>query len=126
MQGLADTRAGAMRSDPAQPVLARAATPGTGAARTRAGDRLGAGSGAVAAAPAGPACATAGVPGGWYFPCPGWQFADSFLASALGPNPNQDEATRELPVVRPRLPRREPGAHLQEEARFDGWFTQPG
>jgi hypothetical protein len=63
---------------------------------------------------------------GWYFPCPGWQFADSFLASALVPNPDQEEATRELPVVRPRLPRRQPGALLQEEARFDGWFTQPG
>jgi hypothetical protein len=61
---------------------------------------------------------------GWRMPCPSWRFADWFLATAI-PALTEDK-TRELPTVRPPLPRREPGAHLQEESRFDGWFTHSG
>src|SRR5438132_8939048 len=63
-------------------------------------------------------CAACRLP----MPCPCWRFADGFLAAAVEPSA---ESTRELPrVQKPPLPRREPGALLKREERFDGWFTQ--
>src|SRR5438046_1708337 len=60
-------------------------------------------------------CAACGLP----MPCPGWRFADWFLADSLKPRA-VDEPTRELPHVeqRPRLPKRQPGTHLQQETRY--------
>lgn len=60
-------------------------------------------------------------------PCWCWRFADAFLAEAVEPAAGMgaaaDDATRELPrVERSPLPRRQPGAHLQSEKRYDGWF----
>jgi hypothetical protein len=66
-------------------------------------------------------------------PCPCWQFADAFLAEAIEPSAETappvvrptDDVTRELPRVERRpLPQRQPGAHLQAEERYDGWFTR--
>lgn len=73
-------------------------------------------------------CARCGV----RMPCWCWRFADAFLADVLNPDeppesaPVTEEPTRELPRVqpRPRLPRRQPGASLTEEERYDGWFTR--
>jgi len=56
-------------------------------------------------------------------PCRGWQFADAFLADVLLP-PAVDEPTRELLQVKPPLPKRQRGASMEPEARFDRWFTQ--
>jgi hypothetical protein len=56
-------------------------------------------------------------------PCFGWLFADAFLADALQPQPTVEEPTRVLPQVKPPLPRRQPGTHLETEARYGGWFT---
>jgi hypothetical protein len=65
-----------------------------------------------------PTCAACRPP----MPCPCWRFADGFLADAIELSAG---ATRELPrVQRPTLPRREPGALLRQEERFNGWFTQ--
>lgn len=60
-------------------------------------------------------------------PCFCWLFADAFLAEAVAPAdaPTLDDATRELPrIEKPRLPRRQPGASLAEEERYEEWFTQ--
>ncbi len=63
-------------------------------------------------------CATCGL----RMPCPGWRFADAFLAGALQPQAAAEEPTRVLTQVQP-LPRRQPGASIQPEVRFAGWLT---
>jgi hypothetical protein len=66
-------------------------------------------------------------------PCPCWRFADVFLADALTPQSEPAVATRQMPedgtrelphVEQPLLPQRNPGTHLQTEARHGGWFTR--
>jgi hypothetical protein len=76
-----------------------------------------------------PICTACRLP----MPCPCWRFADAFRADVLralqpsGRTPIADDATRELPRVKPQpLPRRQPGAQLEAETRYDGWFTPPG
>jgi len=64
-------------------------------------------------------CAACGL----RMPCPGWLFADAFLADALRPQPEAAEPPRVLPHVKPPLPRRQPGAAIETQTRFDGWLT---
>jgi hypothetical protein len=62
---------------------------------------------------------------GLRMPCPCWRFADVFLAQVIEPQSAVDDPTRKLPRVERRpLPRRQPGAQLQAEERFDGWFMR--
>jgi hypothetical protein len=57
--------------------------------------------------------------------CPSWRFAHLFLSEAVARTTALDETTRELPALRqPPLPRRQPGAQLATEERYDGWFTR--
>ena len=66
-------------------------------------------------------------------PCPCWRFADVFLADTLTPQsepavaarPMPEDVTQELPrVEQPPLPQRRPGAQLEMEEKYDGWFTR--
>jgi hypothetical protein len=107
-----------------QPVHRRAAAGSATAPRRAGGDRLGVGGLALADHLPRPLadperCAACGL----RMPCPGWRFADAFLAGALQPQCGLEEPTRVLPPVQPSLPRRRPGASIESEARFAGWLT---